>query len=140
MKVKDVPQDREHSFYSGRQRACYAVDENGRYTVVGSHGWEAENIVNSQANAEVRAQIAAVLARARRGDVSALAVHMARSQMSAGLLAAYAGVSRWRVWWHLRPRAFARLSERDAERYARAMQISISELRTLPDDNHCDRL
>ncbi len=140
MKVKDVPQDRENSYYSGRQRACYAVDENGRYTVVASDGWEAENIVNSQANAEVRAHIAATLASARRGEVSPLAVHMARTQMTKGLLAAYSGVPRWKIWWHLRPKAFARLSERDAARYARAMQITVAELRTLPDENHCDRL
>lgn len=139
MQTKDVPQDRENSYYSGRQRACYAVDENGRYTVVASDGWEAENIVNSQANAEVRANIATTLARARQGEVSALAVHMARTQMTTGLLAAYSGVSRWKIWWHLKPRAFARLSDRHAERYARAMQISVAELRTLPDDN-CDRL
>lgn len=140
MKVKDVPQDRENSFYAGHRRACYAVDENGRYTVVGSHGWEAENIVNGQANAEVRATIAATLARARCGEVSPLAVHMARTQMTKGLLAAYSGVSRWKIWWHLKPGAFARMSVRDAERYARAMQITTGELRTLPDENHCDRL
>ena len=139
MKTRDVPQQPENSMLAGYQRACYAVDEHGRYTVVGSHGWEAENIVNGQANEEVRATIAATLARARRGEVSALAVHMARAQMTRGLLAAYSGVSRWKIWWHLKPKAFARLSDRDAERYARAMQISVAELKSLPDDN-CDRL
>jgi hypothetical protein len=139
MKAKDVPQDRENSFYGGYQRACYAVDENGRYKIVQSAGWDAESIVNGQANEEVRANIAAVLARARAGEVSPLAVHMARTQMTKGLLAAYSGISRWKIWWHLKPKAFARLSERDAGRYARAMQISVDELRTLPDDN-CDRL
>jgi len=139
MKTKDVPQDLEHSYYAGHQRACYAVDENGRYTVVGSKGWDAENIVNGEANAEVRAGIRAALKRARRGEVSPLAVHMARAQMSKGLLAAYAGVSRWKVWWHLRPGAFMSMSERDAERYARAMRITVNELRSLPDEN-CDRL
>lgn len=139
MKAKDVPQDRENSYYAGHQRACYAVDESGRYTVVGSKGWEAENIVNGEANAEVRANIAAALAQARRGEVSPLAVHMARTQMTKGLLAAYAGVSRWKVWWHLKPKAFARMSDRDAERYARAMRITVTELRNLPEEN-CDRL
>jgi hypothetical protein len=139
MKAKDVPQDRENSYYAGYQRACYAVDENGRYTVVRSEGWEAENIVNASANAEVRENIAAALRRARAGEVSPLAVHMARTQMTKGLLAAYSGVSRWKIWWHLKPKAFARMSARDAERYARAMQISVAELLSLPEEN-CDRL
>ena len=139
MKVKDVPQDRENSYYAGHQRACYAVDENGHYKVVGSLGWEAENIVNGQANEEVRGQIVEALRRARAGEVSPLAVHMARAQMTRGLLAAYAGVSRWKIWWHLKPKAFARLSDRDAGRYARAMRITTAELRSLPDSD-CDRL
>lgn len=140
MKVEDVPQDKERSMLAGHQRACYAVDEQGRYVVVGSLGWEVENIVNGQANDEVRAQIAETLRRARRGEVSALAYHMARRQMSIGLLAAYTGLSRLRIWWHQRPRAFARLPEATLARYAEALQLPPDEVRTLPAEDICERL
>jgi len=140
MKTEDVPQDKEQSMLAGHQRACYAVDTEGRYVVVGSLGWEVENIVNSQANDDVRAQIAAILKRARQGEASALAYHMARRQMGVGLLASYAGISRFRVYWHLRPKVFARLPEYLLKNYAEALQLPVEELRTLPAEDNCDRL
>jgi len=122
---------------NGHERACYAVDEQGRYTVVGSKGWEAENVVNAHANDEVRAHIANALARARRGETSPLAYHMARRQMDVGLLAGYSGISRWRIRWHLRSAVFARLPDRLLQRYAEALQLPLDELRTLPErDDH----
>lgn len=139
MKTKDVPQDDE-TFYAGHQRACYATDDQGRYVVVGSKGWGAETAVNSQANDMVREQIAAALARARRGEVSALAYHMARRQMNVGLLAAYSGFSRLRIHWHLRPKVFARLPEDILNRYAVALQLPVTLLRTLPTEDDCERL
>lgn len=140
MKTTDVPQDEEQTIFAGYQRACYAVDEQGRYVVVGSVGWEVETVVNGQANDEVRAAIADALARARRGAVSPLAYHMARRQMDLGLLASYTGMSRLRIRWHLRPRPFARLPEKILQRYAQAMQLSVAELRRLPVKDDHERL
>lgn len=140
MKTKDVPQHREDSMLAGYQRACYALDEQGRYVVVGSVGWEVENVVNAQANDEVRAQIAAALARARRGAVSPLAYHMARRQMDVAMLAAYSGISRLRIRWHLRPSPFAHLPVTLLQRYADALQIPLAELRGLPAGDDHDRL
>ena len=139
MKKTDVPQE-EESIHVGHQRACYATDEQGRYVVVGSIGWGIEKIVNGQANDEVREQIAATLARVRRGEVSLLAYHMARRQMGIGMLAAYSGFSRLRIHWHLRPNVFARLSETILQRYAMALQLPLMELRNLPTGDNCDRL
>ncbi len=138
MKTKDVPQ--EESILAGHQRACYAQDENGRYVVVGSIGWEVEKIVNGQANDEVRAQIAQALAGARRGELSPLAYHMARRQMDLGLLASYTGFSRLRIRWHLRPKVFAGLPEKILQRYAEAMQLPLAELRALPAGDDHERL
>ena len=138
MKKTDVPQ--EESIHVGHQRACYATDEQGRYVVVGSIGWGIEKIVNGQANDLVREQIAATLARVRNGEVSLLAYHMARRQMGIGMLAAYSGFSRLRIHWHLRPKVFARLSETILQRYAVALQLPLTELRSLPATDNCDRL
>lgn len=140
MKTTDVPQEREKTILADYQRACYAVDEQGRYVVVGSVGWEVEQVVNGQANDEVRAAIADALARARRGEVSPLAYHMARCQMDVGLLASYSGLSRLRIRWHLRPGPFARLPEKILARYAAAMRIPVDELRRLPEEDNHERL
>ena len=48
MKKEDVPQDHAKAF-QGRKKALYALDENGRYAIVPSSGWEAEEIVLDQA-------------------------------------------------------------------------------------------
>lgn len=139
MKTTDVPQETE-TILAGHQRACYATDDQGHYTVVGSIGWGVEKIVNDQANDVVREQIAAALARVRRNEVSALAYHMARRQMGIGMLAAYSGFSRLRIHWHLRPKVFARLPENILNRYATALQLPVTALRTLPTEDNCERL
>lgn len=117
----------------GERRACYAEDAHGRYVVVPSTGWEVEKIVNAQAVAEVRATIEAARARVLQGLRSPLEYHMACRQMTPALLAANVGVARLRVWWHLRPRPFARLPRALLARYAEALAMPVDELRRLPD-------
>lgn len=124
----------------GHQRACYALDEQGRYVVVGSIGWEVEKVVNGQANDEVRQAIATALARVRAGKLSPLAFHMARRQMDAAMLSAYSGISRLRIRWHLRPGPFARLPEVLLRRYAEALHLSADELRRVPEGDVHARL
>lgn len=138
MKTHEVPQ--EESMLEGHQRACYAIDEHGRYVVVGSIGWQVEKVVNAQANDEVRAGIVAALHRARAGTASPLAYHMARRQMDVAMLADYSGFSRLRIRWHLRPGVYARLPERILRRYAEALNLDIDTLRRLPAEDNHDRL
>ena len=132
MKIGEVPQQPEGSVLGGQRRACYAQDEQGRYVVVPSKGWDVEAAVNRVAHEELRAQLAEVRARVEAGRVSPLAYHMVTRQMNVGLLAAYAGVWSWRVRWHLRPATFARLSADMLARYARALKLDIEALRRLP--------
>ena len=138
MKKADVPQ--EQSFFEGHQRACYALDEHGRYVVVGSIGWDVETVVNGQANDEVRRAIAAALARVRSGRMSPLGYHMARRQMDVAMLSAYSGISRLRIRWHLRPGPFARLQETLLCRYAEALSLPAGTLRGVPREDAHERL
>jgi len=131
MKKADVPQ--EESMLDGHQRACYALDEQGRYVVVGSIGWEVEKVVNSQANDEVRQAIVTALDGIRAGKLSPLAYHMARRQMDTAMLSAYSGIARLRIRWHLRPGPFARLPAALLRRYAEALHLSADELRSVPE-------
>lgn len=130
MKVRDVPQD--ESILQGHQRACYAVDETGRYVIVPSKGWEVEKIVNAQAQADVRAAIEGARQRVLAGQASPLAYHMACRQMTIGLLAANSGIWSLRVRRHLRPRAFTRLGRAVLQRYADALGISVDDLMRVP--------
>ncbi len=138
MKKDEVPQ--EQSMLDGHQRACYAIDEHGRYVVVGSIGWEVEKVVNAQANDEVRQAIAAALARVRAGTASPLVYHMARRQMDPAMLSAYSGIARLRIRWHQRPGPFARLPDDVLRRYAEALRLPVGELKRVPEGEAHERL
>jgi len=132
MKLNEVPQDR--GMITGQTREiCYAVDKNGRYVLVPSAGWEPKNLANDQAWTLIKAEIDAALLKVKNGKRSPLAFHMANNQMTPGLLAKYAHCSRWRVWLHLRPRGFARLTPRMLQRYAEVFDIDVTTLKTVPD-------
>jgi hypothetical protein len=131
MKIDEVPQDR--GMITGSiQEICYAVDENGRYVLAPSAGWEPKNAANHQAWELIRTEVTATLRKIRAGRLSPLAFHMVNNQMSPGLLAKYAGCSRLRVWWHLRPRGFSRLTPRMLQRYAEIFDIDAAALKTVP--------
>jgi hypothetical protein len=131
VKKDEVPQDDAKAF-QGRKKALYAQDEQGRYAIVPSSGWEAEEIVLDQAIAEFEAQAAEALARARRGEAAPLEYHMYRCRMDDVLLAQSTGFFRWQVRRHLRPAVFAKLAPAKLARYADALGLSVEELRAVP--------
>lgn len=135
MKVTEVPQDR--GMITGqRHEICYAVDENGRYVLAPSSGWEPKNMANNQAWDLVREEVRAALKKVRTGKLSPLAFHMVNNQMSLSLLAKYVRCTRWRVWLHLRPKAFNRLSPRMLKRYADVFEIEVAALKQVPTDDN----
>ena len=103
---------------------CYAVDEEGRYVLTPSAGWEPKNIANDQAWEMIRGQVSRTrLRKSRSGKLSPLAYHMARHQMTLGLLAKYVGYSRFRVWQHLKPPGFGRLTADILRKYADVFEV-----------------
>jgi hypothetical protein len=97
-----------------------------------SAGWEPKNTANDQAWQLIRTQVTETLEKIRAGRRSPLAFHMVKNQMSPGLLAKYAGCSRLRVWLHLRPRGFSRLTPRMLQRYAEIFDMDPAALKTVP--------
>lgn len=130
MKAKEVPQ--EESVLEGNRRACYAQDDSGKYVVVPSIGWEVEKIINVQAHVGINRSIEDARRSVLSGQASPLLYHMLRCQMTVGLLAATAGVWRWRVKRHLKPGPFASLDNDLLTRYADALGMSVEGLKTVP--------
>ncbi len=122
MKKEEVPQDK--GIAEGCREICYAVDEEGRYRMELSMGWEAKNVANAQAWEVIEGEMKCALSEIARGQKSVLAYFMARSQMNAGLLGQYVGMSAFRVRWHLRPGSFKRLKPKVLERYAEVFGVS----------------
>ncbi|MFO7570620.1 MAG: hypothetical protein R6W75_12560 [Smithellaceae bacterium] len=130
MQVSEVPQ--EQTYYEGERRACYALNDEGRYVVVPSIGWSAEDVVNGLAVDELAAQLEDTRLAVLAGQKSPLCYHMERRQMIPGILAKTAGISQFRVKRHFRPDVFLKLKPAVLDRYARALAVSLEELQTVP--------
>ena len=130
MKINEVPQD--ITYYEGEKRACYALNDEGKYVIVASAGWSAEEIVNGMAVAELAASLEETRKAVINGLKSPLVYHMERRQMTPEILAKTADIATFRVKRHFRPEIFAKLKLSVLDRYAKALAISGQELKTVP--------
>jgi hypothetical protein len=119
MRERDVPQE-GNATLAGHRKAVYAVGDDGKLRIVPSRGWEVEEVVTRQALED--------LERRARKARSPLEYHMYRARMDVAMLAAAAGIWRWRVRRHLRPEVFARLPLRLRRRYAEALGVTLAAL------------
>jgi len=130
MEKKDVPQDK--GIYGEWHGICYAIDENGKYVLARSAGWEPTNLANRQAWDLLEQEAGEIIEKVKEGRVSPLAYHMARNLMDVKMLSQYTGFPRWRVKRHLKPHVFRRLDSALLERYASIFKIKVEQLREVP--------
>ncbi len=131
MKANEVPQDGTY-YYEGKKRACYALNEEGKYIIVPSNGWSAEEVVNGLAVDDMAASLEETRKAVLAGIKSPLCYHMERRQMIPEILAKTAGIAGFRVKRHLRPEIFRQLKESVLDRYAKALAVTLEELKTVP--------
>jgi hypothetical protein len=132
VRIEDVPQDDEN-FYDGHRRAVYAAGPQGNYVQTHSKGWKVETFFTAMAIAALDDESKSMLDRVRKGELSPLALHMARRQMTPKLLAQHVGLFAFQVRRHLKPSVFARLSAGIKQRYARALAVSLHDLMRVPE-------
>jgi hypothetical protein len=131
MEKKDVPQDR--GILGHWNVICYATDENGDYVRSTSAGWEPTNIANGIAWEYINEELAEIKVKVRNGELSPLAYHLRKFLMDARLLSHYTGISAWKVRRHLKPGPFNRLDEHALERYAAAFNLTVEQLKEMPE-------
>jgi hypothetical protein len=131
MKANEVPQDGTY-YYEGKKRACYALNEEGKYIIVPSNGWSAEEVVNGLAVDDMAASLEETRKAVLAGIKSPLCYHMERRQMIPEILAKTAGIAGFRVKRHLRPEIFRQLKDSVLDRYAKALAVTLEELKTVP--------
>jgi hypothetical protein len=129
---KDKVPQHDAGLLGGVREVQYAVDENGRYVQVRSTGWDPKNAALIQAREMVNARVEDARRRALAGETSPLEYHMERRMMDPGLLADYAGLSLRTVKRHLTPRGFAAAPDEDLNACARALDLTVEELRQVP--------
>ena len=130
MKINEVPQD--VTYYNGEKRACYALNDEGKYVIVTSSGWDDEAVVNGLAVDELAAALEETRKAVLAGVKSPLCYHMERRQMNPDILGKTAGVAVFRVKRHFRPDIFSKLGPAILIRYARALAVTVEELKTVP--------
>jgi len=138
LKVEEVPQDRAPS-YEGRSKVCYAVDASGKIVKTPTSGWMVEEWAMSIAWETIGSTLDRIRADVLAGAASPLAWFMTMRQMDARLLAQNLGIFTMRVWWHLRPGVFARLSQAWLSRYADCLDVPVASLRdpaAIPESRH----
>lgn len=133
MKKEDVPQDDANLLEGKFKVVKYAVNEKGDYEKVPSVGWEPENVALEQAWSVINEQVADARRRVEAGECSTLAYHMEVNMMDPALLGKHAGVPARSVKRHLEPEGFAALDDRALQRYAEALQLTVEELKRLPE-------
>jgi hypothetical protein len=130
MKVSDVPQD--DGIESGTKRLNVAVDDQGNYVMVQSVGWSPVNSAFSVYWEFTQKNLEETRQKALRGEASPLQYHMLAKLMNEKFLAAYAGFFVWQTKRHLKPGIFRKLSRRVIERYARALNMTVDQLKNVP--------
>jgi len=131
MKANEVPQDK--TFYEGIKRACYALDNEGKYTIIPSSGWSTEEVVNGLAVDELKNKLEETRKGVIKGLKSPLAYHMEYRQMTPEILAKTVGMFSFQVRRHFRPEIFAKLKPSVIKRYALALALTEQELKSVPD-------
>jgi hypothetical protein len=104
----------------------------GKYVIVPSSGWSAEEVVNGLAVAELAANLEETRKAVFKGLKSPLVYHMERRQMTPEILAKTVGIACFRVKRHFRPEVFAKLKPSVLDRYAEALAVTREELKTVP--------
>lgn len=128
MDLDAVPQE-GNTTLGGHRKAMYARDGQGRLVLAPSKGWEAEEIVTRHAVDALHALAQSARSGVAAGLSSPLEYWMHERRMDLPLLAQTSGLWQWQVRRHLRPQIFARLSDAQLDRYAKALGLSVAALR-----------
>ena len=133
MKTKEVPQD--EGLYEGiLEDVYYALDEDGKYTVVTSTGWQPKTDALLQAWDEIHEKIEQVRQKVLSGELSPIAYFMEKNLMDIKLLADYADLPKRKVRKHLKPERFIKLDDHILQRYAETFGITMEELRNFTEN------
>lgn len=129
MKKGEVPQEGGYLEKAKMTEVLYVTDENDRYTTEKSSGWDAKNSALDESMALIEERVQAAKTQVKNGTASPIHYFMELNKMDWNVLAAYVGKWVWFVKGDAKPKNFARLSEKNLQKYADAFGISADELK-----------
>jgi len=135
MKKEDIPQDKS-ALDKFTKELCYAVDSSGKYVTGLSSGWEVKATALDVAWQDIDKRISDVKQKVLRKEVSPLLYFMELRLMDLIILSAYTGLWQWQIKRHMKPEIFNALTQKKLEKYAKAFNVRVEELKTMnPDAN-----
>jgi len=129
MKKNEVPQDDANLLEGKFKEPCYVVGEDGKYTTVGSVGWDPKNVIIQDAWKAVNEKIEHTKSLVEQGVLSPVAYYMEKRLMDVSILAAYTGFFKWTVKRHLKMKNFLKLNDKKLSKYADVFDIDLQTLK-----------
>ena len=133
MEKKDVPQDQGiFGAYGGP--SCFATDEKRRVCAVSTsyRVVSVRIIANGIAWEFLNEELAEILEKVKKKELSPLAYHMNKNLMDVKLLSQYTGLAAWRIKRYLKPRVFNKLDHEILQRCASVFNMTVEQLKEVP--------
>ena len=128
MKKENLPQDKS-SLENFTREVCYVKNKDGKYETDLSTGWEAKAVALDNAWEEINRRTEEAKQNCLDGKASPVLYYMELRLMDLPVLAGYTGFFGWQIKRHFKPSVFKKLSNKKLEKYAKAFDISINELK-----------
>lgn len=137
MDINSVPQDNS-STYANNKKAIYAKDDDGSVKVVGSSGWEAEEIATKQVLEDLEGSAIEAYCEVKKGLKSPLYYYMYAIRMDLQLLADATGFFQWSIKRDFKPEVFTKIKNKRLSVYSEVLGKTNEELKVLEKrDNEC---
>ena len=128
MKKEDLPQE-PGALSRLTRELCYVKNEDGKYETALSKGWNIKKEALDSAWIEVNDRVEEARKAVASGEKSPVYYFMELSLMDITVLSGYTGFFSFFIKRHLKPSVFKTLSDKKLEKYARAFDITVSELK-----------
>jgi len=128
MKKEDLPQD-PGALDKFTREVCYVKNDDGKYETALSKGWDVKKQALDSAREEVNERVEDARKAVANGEKSPVYYFMELRLMDLSVLSGYTGIFPFFIKRHFKPSVFKGLSERKLEKYARAFDITVSELK-----------
>lgn len=128
MKKEELPQD-PSALVGVTRDVCYVKDKDGKYTTDLSIGWEVKKQALDNAWEDINEKVKEAAALVKKGERSPVYFFMEKTLMDVTLLASYTGFWKFNIKRHFKPSVFSSLSNEKLEKYAKAFNISVEELK-----------
>jgi hypothetical protein len=133
MKKEETPQDKS-ALDKVTRELMYVKNSDGKYTTDLSSGWNVKKEALDNAWDDINERVKAAAEAVKNGEKSPVLYFMEKKLMDLQLLADYTGFWKFSIKRHMKPSVFRNLSSEKLNRYAKAFDISIEELKNFKGD------